>query len=456
MPLVHAGRVVGGPLRKLLSAPILLLAAWLVVLTAVAMLVAYGLTLPPPSAEPVNVVVSLPQPPQAAARQETAEAAEPADGGAGAGAEAEEAEADPAEAPSATTEASADVQAAGGEGAPIPLPKPKPNVESPATAEAPPEEEPETPSETSPAAPAETPPDPQADPAEQQQAEAPPASESAAESASESAPESVPEVAVVDEQVVSLPVIPPAPDQLPYWERFRQPFNEADSRPRIAVVLSGLGLSDSATQAAIDNLPAAITLSFSPYARDLERWIALARARGHEVMLDLPMEPASFPNDDPGPQGLLTSLSEEENLDRLDWVLSRGSAYVGVAGSMGSRFTAERRHMAVVVKELKARGLIFLDNRTTEKSVVPALATEFDLPSAINNRSIDESQASRIAIDARLAQIERIALTEGFAVAMGQPYPVTLERLAEWSTELTARGFVIAPISALVNTQTPR
>ena len=455
----RVGRVVGGPLRKLLSAPILLLAAWLVVLTAVAMLVAYGLTLPPPSPEPVNVVVSLPQPPQVAARQEPAEAA---DGEAEAGSEAgaEEAEADPAAAPTATAEAPADVQTAGGEGAAIPLPKPKPNPETSATAEAPPEEKPETSPETLPAAAPQTPPNPQPDPAEQQQAAAPPESESASESASEraseSGPESPPEVTAVDEQVVSLPVIPPAPDQLPYWERFRQPFNDADSRPRIAVVLSGLGLSDSATQAAIDGLPAAITLSFSPYARDLERWIALARARGHEVMLDLPMEPASFPNDDPGPQGLLTGLSDEENLDRLDWVLSRGSAYVGVAGSMGSRFTAERRHMAIVLKELKARGLIFLDNRTTEKSVAPALASELGLPSAINNRSIDESQASRIAIDARLAQIERIALTEGFAVAMGQPYPVTLERLAEWSTELTARGFAIAPISALVNTQTPR
>src|SRR3546814_2917386 len=59
-----------------------------------------------------------------------------------------------------------------------------------------------------------------------------------------------------------------------------------DKRPRIAVVLTGLGLSDSATAAAIEELPSAVTLSFSPYARDLERWIALARARGHEVMLD--------------------------------------------------------------------------------------------------------------------------------------------------------------------------
>lgn len=258
------------------------------------------------------------------------------------------------------------------------------------------------------------------------------------------------------ELAVQVPIVPPAPEELPYWERYRQPFNTADPRPRIAVVLTGLGLSDSATQAAIDKLPAAITLSFSPYARGLERWIALARARGHEVMLDLPMEPTTFPNEDPGPQALLTGLSAEDNLDRLDWVLSRGSAYVGVAGAMGSRFTASRQQMETVLKELKSRGLIFLDNRTTEKSVAAIVASEIGLQNAFNNRSIDERQASRLAIDARLAQIERIALSEGFAVAMAQPYPVTLDRLVEWSTELTARGYAIAPISALINRQERR
>lgn len=256
------------------------------------------------------------------------------------------------------------------------------------------------------------------------------------------------------EQQVAIPTIPPALEQLPTWERFRQPFNLDDKRPRIAVVLTGLGLSDSATEAAINQLPAAVTLSFSPYARNLERWIALARARGHEVMLDLPMEPATFPNEDPGPQGLLVGLSTEENLNRLDWVLSRGSAYVGLAGAMGSRFTASRDSVEPVLREVKDRGLIFLDRRTTEGSLVPALAEELGLPSAVNNRSVDERQASRVAIDARLAQIERIALTEGFAVAMAQPYPVTLERLAEWATEITSRGFALAPISALADQQT--
>lgn len=257
------------------------------------------------------------------------------------------------------------------------------------------------------------------------------------------------------EAPLEIPVVPPAPEQLAHWERYRQPFNLADERPRIAVVVTGLGLSEGATEAAVEQLPAAVTLSFSPYARDLERWIDLARARGHEVMLDLPMEPATFPNDDPGPQALLIGLTPQENLNRLDWVLSRGSAYVGVAGSMGSRFTASREAVGPVLREVKERGLLFLDRRTSEESVVPSIAEEMGLPYAVNDRSVDEQQASRVAIDARLAQVERIALADGAAVAMAQPYPVSIERIAEWAGELTARGIAMAPISAVAAGKAP-
>ncbi len=458
----------------------LLLTAWFVVLAALGGGLALALLQPPPSPRTEPVTLALPQPKAVAAMPEIGEAApENAEIQAGEEAggtpmpetapEAAAAEAAPATAPAAEAapepsgqataetppqppqeapqEASPEAPQGEPEKAPeeapaataaLPQAKPAPPAEDMAAGASAPT--PETPAETPPPAAAEA----QAEaPAAATQDEAPPEGETAEE---EPAPEEL------GEQVVAIPVIPPAPEQLPSWERYRQPFNMADTRPRIAVVLTGLGLSDSATETAINKLPPAVTLSFSPYARGLEQWIALARSRGHEVMIDLPMEPA-FPNEDPGPQGLRTKLSAEENLDRLDWVLSRGSAYVGVAGAMGSRFTASRSAMEPILQDVKARGLMFLDRRTTEDSVVPAVAAELGLPRAINNRSIDERQVSRVAIDARLAQIERIALTEGFAVAMAQPYPVTLERLADWATELTARGYVIAPITALADQQ---
>ncbi len=246
----------------------------------------------------------------------------------------------------------------------------------------------------------------------------------------------------------------PPPDPQSPWRRNRQPFNEADPRPRIAVVLTGLGLASTVTEAAIKELPPGVTLSFTPYSRKLNQWVALARVNGHEVMLDLPMEPTSYPDDDPGPQALLTALSSRQNLDRLRWTMDRVTGYVGLAGVMGSRFAASREHMVPVLEEMKARGLLFLDNRASDHSLAAGLAGEIGVPRAVNDRSLDRVQASRVAIDARLVQVENVARTDGFAVAMCRPYPVTIERLREWARGLEARGFALAPISALVNRQT--
>ena len=246
---------------------------------------------------------------------------------------------------------------------------------------------------------------------------------------------------------------PPAqPPSEALWQKLASPFDANDARPRVAVVIVDLGLSSAATQTAIQNLPAAVSLGFSPYADNLPNWVNLARAAGHEVLLGLPMEPANFPTRDPGPQTLLTSLSPRENLDRLDWVLGRAQGYVGVTNYMGSRFTTSAQALRPVLTTLRDRGLMFVDARTTPRSEAARLATEVNLPRAINDRMIDE-QASRIAIDAMLADIERVAKQTGNAVAMGQPYPVTFERLAAWLPTLDGKGFALAPITAMVNRQ---
>lgn len=250
-------------------------------------------------------------------------------------------------------------------------------------------------------------------------------------------------------QQAALPRTPPV-EAVPLWQRNSQPFAGAEGRPRIAIVLTNLGLSSAATEAAIKQLPPQVTLSFTPYSRRLNEWIALARVNGHEVMLDLPMEPTSYPDDDPGPQALLTALSAAQNLERLDWALERATGYVGVATVMGSRFQTSESHLEPILEALKTRGLLFLDNRESEESVAGPLAAKIGLPSAVNDRFLDRAQASRVAIDARLIQLERIARAEGQAVAMGRPYPVTIERLREWSKDLERRGLVLAPISAVV------
>ena len=275
--------------------------------------------------------------------------------------------------------------------------------------------------------------------------EPPPAAPEPTNTATATAP---PAPAVGDDQKAALPRVA-APDTLPPWKRNSRPFDQNDSRPRIAVVVTGLGLSSAATEAAIKQLPPAITLSFTPYAPRLGEYVSLARVNGHEVMLDLPMEPTSYPDDDPGPQALLTALSERQNLERLRWALDRANGYVGVAAVMGSRFLASVDHLEPILEEIKRSGLVFLDNRASDESIGGELASKIGVPNAVNDRFLDRTLSSPVAIDARLIQLERIAFTDGAAVAMGRPYQVTIERLRDWSKEVEKRGYVLAPITAI-------
>ncbi|MCH8198255.1 MAG: divergent polysaccharide deacetylase family protein [Proteobacteria bacterium] len=236
------------------------------------------------------------------------------------------------------------------------------------------------------------------------------------------------------------------------WLVYARGFDDRDRRPRIALVIVGLGLSEASTQAAIQRLPGAVTLAFAPYAKTLDRWIPLARAAGHEVLLTLPMEPDNFPADDPGPHTLLTSLAPAENLKRLRWVLSRTSGYVGVINDMGSRFTTSSRHLDPVLGELKRRGLMFVDSGASLRSVAARMATRIGLARAINNRFIDV-KASREAIDQRLSELERIARTSGHALGVGTTYPVTFERVGRWLRRFEKKGLILVPVSALANKQ---
>ncbi|MBM3503603.1 MAG: divergent polysaccharide deacetylase family protein, partial [Alphaproteobacteria bacterium] len=244
-----------------------------------------------------------------------------------------------------------------------------------------------------------------------------------------------------------------APDGRRAWQVYARPFPSESQRPRIAIVVRGLGLSDAATTAAIQRLPSNVSLSFSPYARKLDQWIAAARAAGHEVFLDLPMEPLDYPASDPGPHTLLTSLKPEENLTRLSFILSRSTGYVGVVNDMGDKFTASGESLTPILQDLRDRGLMLVDTRATRNSLAAQLATDLELPRALNNRAIDQ-EASRVSIEARLLELERIAKQVGTAVGLAQTYPVTIERLAQWVQSLDAKGIDLAPVSAVANRQT--
>lgn len=232
------------------------------------------------------------------------------------------------------------------------------------------------------------------------------------------------------------------------WRVYGRPFDRADKRPRIAIIITGLGPSGAATETSINELPGAITLAFDPYAHRLGEWIDRARAAGHEVLLSLPMEPVDYPRQDPGPYTLLTSLSPRENLERLDWVLSRVTGYVGLTNMMGSRFTTSQSNLIPVMDELKKRGLMFVDGRASEQSVAGALAQSMGVPRVTADDTID-ADTTRDAIDRHLQQLASLAKRNGAALGIGYAYPVTLERVALWAKSLAEEEIVLAPASAL-------
>jgi polysaccharide deacetylase 2 family uncharacterized protein YibQ len=233
------------------------------------------------------------------------------------------------------------------------------------------------------------------------------------------------------------------------WQVYARPFDRTDRRPRVAIVVVGLGLAMPEAQAAIERLPPAVTLAFNSYANDLPDWLQKARGAQHEVLLTVPMEPVDYPREDPGPQTLLTALTPRQNLDRLEWTMGRAAGYVGLTNLMGSRFLTAATELRPILEVIKGRGLLFLETRAANQTAVAALAQELALPQAASDRDLD-STLSPAGIDQALAELEPIARRKGSAIGTGSPYPLTIDRLVAWAAALESKGLVLAPLSAVI------
>lgn len=227
-----------------------------------------------------------------------------------------------------------------------------------------------------------------------------------------------------------------------------------DRRPKIAILLGGLGVSREQTADVLEKLPRTITLAFTPYGEGLEGWAAKARENGHEIMLQVPMEPFDYPNNDPGPQTLLTSLPSTANIERLNWAMSRMSGYFGLTSFMGAKFTTSEAALAPVLTETGRRGLVFLDNLTSPRGVIDKLGPETGAATARAELVIDANPEAG-AIDAALAKLEEQARREGAVIGVASALPVTISRLEHWASQLTAKGIALVPVSAVVKRSNP-
>ncbi len=217
---------------------------------------------------------------------------------------------------------------------------------------------------------------------------------------------------------------------------------------RVAIVIGGLAVSQTGTQSAIAKLPGEVTLAFASQGNSIGRWMQEARRRGHEIVMQLPLEPFDYPNVNPGRSTLTVNASEEENLKNLRWVLSRTTNYTAVMNYMGARFSGDAEAFAPVMAELARRGIGYLDDGSSARSVAPDLARKDGVPLAIADTAIDGVQ-ERGAILKKLDELEATARAKGYAVGTGSAFNVTVDAVVSWVNEAKKRGIEIVPISAV-------
>jgi hypothetical protein len=221
---------------------------------------------------------------------------------------------------------------------------------------------------------------------------------------------------------------------------------KAATVPTVSIVISGLGVGATKTTDAIMNLPGAVTLAFTPYGVEPGKLVERARAQHHEVLLQIPMEPFDYPDNDPGPQTLLTSLSPEQNIDRLFWHLSRFQGYVGIASFMGSRFVTSDAVMQPIIREAAKRGLGYFDDGSSQRSVAASLVQGQTMPFVKADASID-SVPTAAEIDKALANLETLAKSRGSAVGIASSLPISIERISAWAKTLGSRGITLVPLT---------
>lgn len=222
---------------------------------------------------------------------------------------------------------------------------------------------------------------------------------------------------------------------------------------RVVIVIGGLGLSQTSTQQAIRELPGSITLAFAPYGNSLGRWMQEARKGGHELLLQVPMEPIDYPTNNPGRHTIRGEAELQENLANLHWAMSRITNYVGITNYLGNKLLQQPAALAPIFAEISKRGLLFFEDGTVQNSIGEGVAIKELLPYARANILLDNVR-SRSAIVEKLNKLSQEAKRTGLAIGMGNAFPDTIALVAEYVRQASQNGIEITPVSAIVKDPT--
>lgn len=244
-----------------------------------------------------------------------------------------------------------------------------------------------------------------------------------------------------------LPII--SADGLKPMDQYARPWSGARGT-RIAIVVGGLGLSQTGTQKAIKELPPEVTLGFAATGNSLQRWMQEGRREGHEVLLQIPFEPFGYPGTDPGPDTLLVSDPAKINLERLHRSMAKITNYTGVMNYLGARFMADDKALEPVLRDVGQRGLLFLDDGSSAQSRTSIIAKAVSTPVGFADLQLDD-QVNDAAILRKLDDLERIARRNGSAIGVASAFDESVAAISKWSVEAAARGIEIVGVSALVS-----
>lgn len=217
--------------------------------------------------------------------------------------------------------------------------------------------------------------------------------------------------------------------------------------PKVAILLGGMGLNAELTKKAITTLPGEVTFAFAPYGEDLQAQVNKARTHGHEIMLQLPLEPFGYPATNPGPKTLMAGADAKTNLDALAWHMGRFAGYTGITNYMGAKFLGDVQALRPVLAELKKRGLVFLDDGVANRSMSSQIGQVVGLPVKNGAKVIDADPAQQ-SIEQALDELEAEAKANGFAIGTGTGLDVTIDAVDEWSRSLAEKGILLVPVSA--------
>lgn len=244
-----------------------------------------------------------------------------------------------------------------------------------------------------------------------------------------------------------LPIV--GPDGLRPMEQYARPWSGARGT-RIAIVVGGLGLSQTGTQNAIRTLPGEITLAFAATGNSLSRWMQEARRNGHEILVQLPMEPFDYPSNNPGPSTLLTQANVKENIANLHDAMGKITNYTGVMNYLGGRFLSDADALEPVLRDIAGRGLLFLDDGSSAQSLTEKIAKPLQLPHGFADLTLD-GQLDKVEILKKLDELERIAQRKGFAIGSASAFDESVEAIQQWVGEVGNRGIEIVGVSAVVS-----